>query len=820
MRTNDETPGDAHLPRIRIPMAVHPDFRSATPNAYTTLNGDRWSSINYRPEIVEPRVDEQNFSRHTADAPGYRTWSGKRLSPAPGGESGLHMHVHSRRQSITSLSDGRKPTGSRDSPVPQGALPPFASFSQHPGYPDEPDGPEIAPMSQRIACSSCTNLKPLVRDVAVATADLEGCVQAICNTTVTRMSKIPADNSLKRTAHWILDRLRYAKIDLQESHKRRSYSDTTPAVSLQSASSLHSLKRIGQHDDQNDPKSGKRLRFQGSPEQQASPGLSSAPYSTRRMSLDIDTGKDQFPQIAYSPPRSESAVGVVQDGNSSPRHRAMRSLPSPAPSAYILSGSSSSLPPSTVKPSGSPDMSFRSNLSSQMSSSDFAASAHLADLQHQVALKSHALENLQSEYALLSQKLHNDTFKSHTIDTKPTFTGQAPTGLSSKNQELSELVKGLEAHIKSLEAKREEERADAAKDKEQWSKMLDMSSRIQARQAEQCQKLKNEKDDLIRRFSHQAQSSLPTSLDNQSSVVPRNMQELNGSTSSPAEDPVVLALKREVQTLTTRNSSLRESLEKLENHSVRIHKDTQNLMNTIQQAVSADDISGAQYLVSTTSTVEQDYGHPTKPWQHLPISPRDEESVVIARKSQEMALGSRSMPASVAPAGPDVTELAKVGPHGRYTTSASGKSVHPAQIHAAPVPQPWTLSPPHSQHKTSPSRSQEQRSVASSFSTLDQASQSLNKASDHMSTSLSTGHNGQLHLQSSHVPAVSSPNPARPETSPLLDVPTQASPASHGLGSQPFSPINERSIKQEKQTSMLPPPRPNSSPHSAIDGGI
>nr|POE86917.1 hypothetical protein CFP56_63949 [Quercus suber] len=511
--TLDRALVDAQSTRAYTPMPA----KAGLPSAAIGVTETNWDSTTHRPEIVESRAEQQSFPDQSTDVPGLRSLAGKRrLSQTRTRDSGLPMHMmDAGRRTTTSLLDVRGIPPSRETPMPRASLPPFASLQQHTGYLDEPDGPEIAPMYQRIACLACTNLKPLVHDVAVATADLEGCVQAICNTDVTRMSEIPADNSLKRTAHWILDRLRYAKFDLQESQKRRSNSDATPTVPISSMTSHKPLKRATEHYDRNNPYSGKRSRQHYSPEQQSWSGTELAPYQDRRASFDTTTGKGQLPPISSSPPRSESAVGSVHQGNSSPRHHAMRSLPSPAPSAYVLPGSSSSLPPSTVKSSGSPVIPFRSTMLSHASSSDSVASALLEDLQHQVALKSLALETLQSKYSSLMQKVEHESLQHHASDMKIFPAGQNVNGLTSKNQELHELVKSLEAHVRSLEVKREEERADAAKDKEQWGRMLDMSSRIQARQAEQCQKLKIEKDDLVRRISTQVKPASPISPETQ-----------------------------------------------------------------------------------------------------------------------------------------------------------------------------------------------------------------------------------------------------------------------------------------------------------------
>lgn len=77
---------------------------------------------------------------------------------------------------------------------PHNSLPSFASFSEHAATrSDDPDvdGPEIAPMASRLSCYLCTKLQPMVRDVAIAVAELDEHVQAYCNKSVTRVSCHP-----------------------------------------------------------------------------------------------------------------------------------------------------------------------------------------------------------------------------------------------------------------------------------------------------------------------------------------------------------------------------------------------------------------------------------------------------------------------------------------------------------------------------------------------------------------------------------------------------------------------------------------------------
>ena len=67
------------------------------------------------------------------------------------------------------------------------SLPSFASFSEQASRTDDPDEVEIAPMSARLSCYSCNKLTPLIREVAIAVAELDENVQQYCNKSVTRV---------------------------------------------------------------------------------------------------------------------------------------------------------------------------------------------------------------------------------------------------------------------------------------------------------------------------------------------------------------------------------------------------------------------------------------------------------------------------------------------------------------------------------------------------------------------------------------------------------------------------------------------------------
>lgn len=198
-------------------------------------------------------------------------------------------------------------------------------------------------------------------------------------------------------------------------------------------------------------------------------------------------------------------------------------------------------------------------------STNSATSAHLQDLQHQVSLKSLALQTLQTEYATLLQKLQRERIKSQTIEKKTTVADQEVNDLTTRNEELSEQIKTLEGQLQESEKKRESERAEAGKEKEQWNRMLDMSGRIQSKNAEAHQRLVKEKAELLQRLASYesggsaradpSRRSSPPALGDGPAFVPSSSM----STSTDVE-----ALWRENANLEAKIVTLRSSLDQIQ----------------------------------------------------------------------------------------------------------------------------------------------------------------------------------------------------------------------------------------------------------------
>ncbi|KAI7197853.1 hypothetical protein KC363_g10 [Hortaea werneckii] len=204
-------------------------------------------------------------------------------------------------------------------------------------------------------------------------------------------------------------------------------------------------------------------------------------------------------------------------------------------------------------------------------------------LQHQVTLKSLSLQTLQSEYASLLQKLQRERVKSQAIEKKTSVADSEVNELTGRNEELLEQVKTLEGRVEELERKREQERSDAAREKEQWGRMLEMGTRLQARHADDRQKLIDEREDLRSRLAALEGSQTdkvradgsrlsivpsiePPQAHGASKEFPKRHETISqkGTSAGFAEDCELL--KREVRSLKDQRDLLRSALAAVRTH--------------------------------------------------------------------------------------------------------------------------------------------------------------------------------------------------------------------------------------------------------------
>ncbi|KAI7540978.1 hypothetical protein KC319_g17265, partial [Hortaea werneckii] len=238
-----------------------------------------------------------------------------------------------------------------------------------------------------------------------------------------------------------------------------------------------------------------------------------------------------------------------------------------------------------------------------------------------------SLQTLQSEYASLLQKLQRERVKSQAIEKKTSVADNEVNELTGRNEELLEQVKTLEGRVEELERKREQERSDAAREKEQWGRMLEMGTRLQARHADDRQKLIDEREELRSRIamlegsqtdkvgadglkgSSIVSSTEPAQAHGASKELslPKETTSQKGTSAGFAEDSELL--KREVRSLKDQRDVLRSALAAVRTHNntlqatlAEISLQNRSIAEDIDKCLGKEDILSAQREPSHSRT--------------------------------------------------------------------------------------------------------------------------------------------------------------------------------------------------------------------------
>lgn len=448
-----------------------------------------------------------------------------------------------------------------------------------------------------------------------------------------------------RTVQWILHRMRYTQRDVQDV-VRDGATDHDRQRLASSAQYSNPLKRSAEQWDQDDMPTLKLPR----------PNASHFDTSSgeRRGSIDF-AARDPIQRLAYSPAQSDSAPGSAYPRQGSPiSGKLPRALPSPSSLAFPLSGAASFVPANSGSV-GSPGTSYHPASSIHTVSTTSATSAHLQDLQHQVSLKSLALQTLQTEYATLLQKLQRERIKSQTIEKKTTVADQEVNDLTTRNEEMTEQIKSLEVQLQDCERKRECERADAAKEKNQWGRMLDMSGRLQNKSASDYQRVAKEKADLLQRLAVYENGSRPTAHIGQSDLSrqtsrssPPNAGDAANLTTvahSVAASNDADVLRRENRALQAKVSLMHSSLEELRRQYLALEEGIEHVVSRKDSLrKSMDEVVGHSVRSTAKTTTYDMAALPNKPATSLPEAPPNSIAAPTVALPSPQAVLSSSAP--------------------------------------------------------------------------------------------------------------------------------------------------------------------------------
>ncbi|KAL1645405.1 hypothetical protein SLS58_003712 [Diplodia intermedia] len=119
------------------------------------------------------------------------------------------------------------------------------------------------------------------------------------------------------------------------------------------------------------------------------------------------------------------------------------------------------------------------------------------NLQHQISLKTLALQTLRQEYDALLAKLDRQRTKCATLEKKFEVTDVEINGLTTEKEELEARVAALEQQVEELREQRDDARRREVRTGEQYRSIVEMAARLQGVAAEERKKWVQERECLL-----------------------------------------------------------------------------------------------------------------------------------------------------------------------------------------------------------------------------------------------------------------------------------------------------------------------------------
>ncbi|QDS70865.1 hypothetical protein FKW77_005666 [Venturia effusa] len=224
-----------------------------------------------------------------------------------------------------------------------------------------------------------------------------------------------------------------------------------------------------------------------------------------------------------------------------------------------------------------------------------AQTAHLQDLQHQVSVKTLALQTLQKEYDSLLQKLERQRVRSGALEKKFEVSDAEINSLTDEREKLMDQVQFLENQVEELQRTRDETRRVGTESASQYMKIVEMADRLQSRSIEDKKAWDKERQLLLGRL-HDFEREGARLVDGAGEVGAKHILtgdasevDVSGNESSK--------LQWEVRRLTERVTTLETSLQKAKKESHAIREAALHLAGCGQRIDAAIDAGLAQQEV-------------------------------------------------------------------------------------------------------------------------------------------------------------------------------------------------------------------------------
>ena len=232
-----------------------------------------------------------------------------------------------------------------------------------------------------------------------------------------------------------------------------------------------------------------------------------------------------------------------------------------------------------------------------------AQAAHMQDLQHQVSVKTLAIQTLQREYDSLLQKLERQRIKSQTLEKKFEVSDAEINSLTDEKERLASQVQALEIQVEELQQARDQARNMGADSAAQYMKIVEMAGRLQGKGVDDKRNWEKERGLLLRRISELESEAphLPGPIDMGHSSGRESSQLSHSSTTAysslgagPSANPTFsgpederAALKREVHAVNRRIFALEQALKTTQEESKAVREAALTLAATSQRIESA-----------------------------------------------------------------------------------------------------------------------------------------------------------------------------------------------------------------------------------------
>ncbi|KAF2095632.1 hypothetical protein NA57DRAFT_79349 [Rhizodiscina lignyota] len=400
-------------------------------------------------------------------------------------------------------------------------------------------GPLTNCCTPRCTGKRCSTVRALVADLTSEFSELDLRLQGAISGSVQspRVAPDVEQAGLTATLEWVIERLRWNNAGIRSlvRNSDQALQDKEPQIAQQSGALPPPLE--GDADPATtaaeDSEAMKRRRSQSDkegtiPSRRAAPPLQPAPapgtvYSPAPLAgpsrqapsfspgMPEESWRNPYvqpgeqPPVSHSPHRTVSSSGSVFHPS---QHSPMQAPQYPPPQGvgppgrpFLPSPSALTFPP-LPQPSAPPQLAVGGPGASPLQQPQVSSPAHvqhLQDLQHQVSVKTLALQTLQREYDALLAKLERQRTKCITLEKKFEVSDVEINSLTEERERLQAQVAALESQADELTRGRDDARREMAESGRQYVRIVEMASRLQAQGADERKRWEDERRELMDR---------------------------------------------------------------------------------------------------------------------------------------------------------------------------------------------------------------------------------------------------------------------------------------------------------------------------------